>query len=744
MRLLPTSLRGRLLLFGGIGLVTVVVLIVADPTHSLSHRLALVLVVLILIGGLWTLDRTLRSGLRGLQEGAAEAEASRGVRVSEAGPAEFSALARTLNRTLEARDRAEEELLRTVERHDLVLRATRDMIWDWDLRTGRIHRNEALRTFSDGREVDASDLELWFGRIPEPDRTRVRRSLEEALEQGDSIWTQEYPFNRGDGRRARILDRGYVVQGDGGNPIRVVGVMSDVTEERRRSDEVRRARDRYESILRHAPFGVFLAAADGVILEWNPALERILGESWAGQVPRRKAHQFFVDPRDFETLAAQARNEGTIIGCETRWRKSDGEEIHVRLTASAFLERGRIALEVLAEDVTERRRLGEQVRQAQKMEAIGRLAGGVAHDFNNLLTVISGEARFLLSGEMSAGIDEEVRESLEAIQEAGDRGGGLTRQLLAFSRRQVVQKAPLDLNEVVRKLERMLVRVLGEQVELTTDLAREVRPVVADAGEMEQVLVNLAVNARDAMPDGGTLEIQSTNIRVPEGGRGPYPGVEPGDHVVLTVRDEGMGIDPRTRGRIFEPFFTTKPVGKGTGLGLSTVYGIVTRGGGIVDVESQPGEGTIFRIVMPAATGEVPRPRTPPEAGVTGATVDARIVIVEDEDRVRRMAERILDRAGYRIEGYGHPEEAIEALGRPDLEIDLLITDVRMPGLDGEEMADRIRLIHPDLPILFISGYPEEMAVQERSNAPLSDFLAKPFTPESLLARVQLLLSRTV
>jgi two-component system, cell cycle sensor histidine kinase and response regulator CckA len=338
-----------------------------------------------------------------------------------------------------------------------------------------VQRNEALRSFTGNggpiSEVTGTEA-LWFHRIPEPDRSRVRLSLEQALESGDSIWIQEYPMERHDGSLRRILDRGYVVRSEGGQPVRVVGIMSDVTEERERAEEVRRAKDRYESILRHAPFGVFLSTGDGLILEWNPALEAILGETWPSDRPGRTAAELFLDPRSWQELLEDAEREGTVMGREAKWTRGDGEEIFVRLTASSFLGEGRPTLEVLAEDVTERRRLGEQMRQVQKMEAVGRLAGGVAHDFNNLLTVISGEARLLISDDLPP----EMRDSLEAIREAGDRGSALTRQLLAFSRRQVTRPSPQDLNQVVDRIQRMLLRLMGDHVHLRTELTPDLPP----------------------------------------------------------------------------------------------------------------------------------------------------------------------------------------------------------------------------------------------------------------------------
>ncbi len=697
--------------------------------------------ILFLLGmGLWGVDRTVRQGFQGLQRGAREAGRLRGVRVREEGPAEFQEVARSLNRTLEARDRAEEGLAAALERHELVLRATRDMIWDWNPVTGEVQRNEALRSFTgDGAaSPDPGTTEtLWFHRIPEPDRSRVRASLERALAGGDSIWVQEYPMARHDGSLRRILDRGYVVRSDDGRPTRVVGIMSDVTEERERAAEIQRARDRYESILLHAPFGVFLADPEGEILEGNPALEGIVGTLGPHGGHPRRAQEFFQDPRAFRELVDDLRREGTVMGREALWRRGDGEEIYVRLNASAFPGEDRSIVEVMVEDVSERRRLGEQMRQVQRMEAVGRLAGGVAHDFNNLLTVIAGEARLLLSGEVPEGL----RESVEAIREAGDRGSALTRQLLAFSRRKTTRPSPLDLNEVVDRIQRMLLRLLGEGVDLRTELSPGLPPVVVDGGEMEQVIMNLVLNARDAMPEGGTLRL-ATAVRTldAEGARQLHPQLSAGTWVILSVTDQGTGIDPEVISRIFDPFFTTKPVGKGTGLGLATVYGVATRAGGQVVVSSRVGVGSTFRVVLPAALQGVDA--VAPTDGPTPVAIPAEgeVVLVEDEESVRRMAARILERGGFSIRPFATPTSALAAIRDPTIAIDLLLTDVKMPGMSGEELALEARRLRPHLPVVFMSGYPEESDLEHRLREPLSAFIPKPFTPDALLEQIRLLL----
>ncbi|TVP44613.1 MAG: PAS domain-containing sensor histidine kinase [Gemmatimonadales bacterium] len=715
---------------------------VAAAGRAAAVRGALLAVLLfglfgaVLLGG----SRFLQRAMTRLEAGASEARRRRGVRVPEEGPEEVAALGRALNRTLEARDQAEQELAEALERHELVLQASRDMFWDWNPVDEVLVTNEALRHFLGGQLAGARSPFQWFVRIPEPDRTRVRKSLDEALERGGSIWVEEYPMADAEGGKVRILDRGYVVRNEEGEPVRMVGVMSDVTEARRRSDEVRRTKDRYESIVRNAPFAVFLCTESGEVIERNPALDKMLGPPVDEVAIPLRAPDFFVNPTQFQKLCREARERGVIIGREARWKKSDGTEIFVRLTLSTFDEGGDLRLEVLAEDVTDRRRMGEQVRHSQKMEAVGRLAGGVAHDFNNLLTVISGESRVLLN---LATFDEDTTESLEAILEAGERGTMLTQQLLAFSRRQVANLDPVDLNLVVTRVDRMLSRLIGENITLVLELAEGLPAVVGDQGELEQVVMNLALNARDAMPRGGRIHIRTGRRTITDRELELHPGLEAGTYGTLSVGDEGAGIDPAIVSRIFEPFFTTKAVGKGTGLGLSIVYGIVSRLGGVTEVETAPGEGTTLHLFLPAAAGGVavrPRPQESPSRGRGGV---GRIVVVEDEAGVRRMALRILERAGYEVESFEHPSDALERFSDPAFRADLLLTDVRMPGMNGNELVDRVRKLRASLPVIYMSGYPEEAAIADRILAADADFIPKPFNPDVLLDAIRHMLNAT-
>jgi PAS domain S-box-containing protein len=388
---------------------------------------------------------------------------------------------------------AEAELREIRERFRLVLRASKDLIWDWDVVSGRVYRNRALRRLlgevppeeegvepqSDDPGHDpedaittqssASSLERWLERVPELDRSRVRGRLQEILEGTDTTWTLEYPMYVADGRLLRVRDRGYVVRDPDGKPLRMVGVASDITDERRRIEEVRRSKERYESVIRNAPFGFFLARTDGRLLEWNRALERIAGSSWNREDPPA-IPSLFASSDTYQRLVDEARGGGSVVGREVAWLRHDGSELSVRLTLNPFRDPEQPTVEGVVENITEHRRLEEQARHAQKMEAVGRLAGGVAHDFNNLLTVISGEARILLA---NPALDPDTRESLEAVLEAGTRGSTLTRQLLTVSRRQVVRPVPVQVNDVVIRVETMLTRLLGEKVLLSNHLAPE-------------------------------------------------------------------------------------------------------------------------------------------------------------------------------------------------------------------------------------------------------------------------------
>jgi two-component system cell cycle sensor histidine kinase/response regulator CckA len=422
-----------------------------------------------------------------------------------------------------------------------------------------------------------------------------------------------------------------------------------------------------------------------------------------------------------------------------RHRPKDGRLIDVEITSHPLEFAGRRAVIVVAFDITERKLLEEQLRQSQKLEAIGQLAGGVAHDFNNLLTVITGYGE-LVDSRLPANSPE--REAVQQILRASESAAALTRQLLAFSRRQIIAPKEIDLNEVVEQLGKMLRRVIGEDIALTMTLAPNLGRVRADPGQIEQILLNLATNARDAMPLGGTLTLETANGELDEASARHRAGAQPGPHVLLAVSDTGMGMDAATQARIFEPFFTTKEVGKGTGLGLAAVYGIVKQSEGAIDVDSEPGHGTTFKIYLPRLATVSPRlpPQRPPVELPTGTET---ILVIEDDPSVRLLARAVLEGRGYTVLDAAGGEQARTVAADHTGRIDLLLTDVVMPRESGWQVAERLQVRYPDAKIVYMSGYTDDMVVRHGVVETSVHFLQKPFTPLALAQKVRQVLDAT-
>ena len=512
------------------------------------------------------------------------------------------------------RARSEAALRESEERLRLVLRASNDAVYDWSVPSGRVYFSGA-NIFGYGRGDQEYDIDWWVQRVHPDDRDRVEATLQAAIANGAESWTEEYQFQRNDGTYAAVLDRGLIVRGLDGKPVRMIGCMADITE---------------------------------------------------------------------------------------------------------------------------RRRLEDQLRQSQKMEAVGRLAGGVAHDFNNVLTVVKSFSEFLLED-----LDklDPRRSDVEEIAKAADRAAALTRKLLAFSRKQVMRPEPLDLNAIVVGMEKMLQRLIGDDVRIATELDSQLLAIEADPSSIEQVILNLAVNARDAMHDGGTLTIRTSNETLDR--IDAAWGIQPGRYALLTVSDTGHGMDVATQGRVFEPFFTTKEHGQGTGLGLAMVYGIVKQSGGHVWVESAPGQGTTFCIYLPQSTEQrvsesAPTPRDVAVQRRASATLGAEtILVVDDEEAVRSSTRRALERAGYTVIAASDGADAVRLFTEQDGGIEMVITDVVMPGLGGRELVGRLKIMSPRLPVLFVSGYTEEGVRQQGVLEPGAAYLEKPFTPEKLLRKVR-------
>jgi len=511
--------------------------------------------------------------------------------------------------------------------------------------------------------------------------------------------------------------------------------VASAVEIKRNEQAMRRSEARYRSLVQSSVYGIYRSSLQGRFLDVNPALITMLGYGSAEEVllldPEKDV---FAQSEEHTRLIEDFRRTGRLDGVEVKWKRKDGSTITVRLSGRAVSSADEPAdvLEAIAEDVTDRRALEDQFRQAQKMEAVGRLAGGVAHDFNNLLMVISGYAEVIL-----AALDTEhpLYEKARSIQQASDRATTLTRQLLAFSRKQLLELKVVDVNSIVADMERLLRPLIGEDVELVTRLAPEAGFTRADAGQLEQVLMNLVVNAKDAMPaGGGKLTIETQNVAIDEGHRRGQNFIRPGSYVLLSVSDTGMGMDKETQSRIFEPFFTTKEKGKGTGLGLSTVYGIVKQSGGYVMVQSEVGQGTSFHIYLPQVEGVAEKLAAPVARATEGGTET--ILLVEDEESVRQLVRDTLAARGYNVLEAGNGEAALDVAMR-EHKIDLVITDVIMPGMGGRELVQHLAKSRPESKVLYLSGYTEDAITSEGNIGTGAAFLQKPFTLQNLSRKVR-------
>jgi two-component system cell cycle sensor histidine kinase/response regulator CckA len=510
--------------------------------------------------------------------------------------------------------------------------------------------------------------------------------------------------------------------------------LASAVEIKRNEQALRRSEARYRSLVQSSVYGIYRSSLDGRFLDINAALITMLGYGSAEEVlllePERDV---FANAEEYSRLVEEFRNTGRLDGLEVKWKRKDCSTITVRISGRAVTSEDEPAdvLEAIAEDVTEKRALEEQFRQAQKMEAVGRLAGGVAHDFNNLLMVISGYAEVILT-RLEA--DHSLTEKARAIQQAADRATTLTRQLLAFSRKQLLELKVVDVNVIVSDMERLLRPLIGENVQLIARLAPEAGYTRADAGQLEQVLMNLVVNAKDAMPNGGTLTIQTQAVVFDHSHRRGQTFIRPGNYVLLSVSDTGMGMDRETQSRIFEPFFTTKEKGKGTGLGLSTVYGIVKQSGGYVLVQSEKGRGSTFHIYLPQVEGNAEQRTVPVTRATAGGTET--ILLVEDEESVRQLVRDTLESKGYKVIEAGNGEAGLDAAARHAGKIDLVITDVVMPGMGGREMVDQLSGTRPDTKVLYLSGYTED-AIVDQTRIDRTAFLQKPFTLQNLSRKVR-------
>jgi PAS domain S-box-containing protein len=505
---------------------------------------------------------------------------------------------------------------------------------------------------------------------------------------------------------------------------------------------LRRSERNFRSLVTNAPYGICRCDSVGQLLDVNPAMLTMLGYSSTKDLVGTHFGGLYADTHQWFELADYLHSAAPFTGLIAEWKRKDGRSAVVRVSGRAVSDgrKGR-AFELFAEDVTERRALEQQLQQSQKMEAVGRLAGGIAHDFNNLLMVISGYSEFLLD---RLGPEPELRGPAQEIASAAGRASSLTRQLLAFSRKQMLAPKILDLNGVVTENLKMLTRVIGEDIDLVMVPAALLGAVRADAGQIEQVIMNLAVNARDAMPSGGKLTIETSNVSLDEDYARFHAPLQPGEYVMLAISDTGAGMDSETQSRIFEPFFTTKGP-KGTGLGLSTVYGIVKQSGGYIWVYSEPGKGTTFKIYLPRVAEKAESPAqvaVPADTSVTEPGTET-ILLVEDEANLRYLARQFLEKQGYRVIEAADGAVAMQIAVAHEGMIHLLLTDVIMPGMNGRELAQRISELRPNTKVLYMSGYTENVIGHNGTLDAGVRLLQKPFNLRDLKSKVREVLDST-
>jgi two-component system cell cycle sensor histidine kinase/response regulator CckA len=581
-------------------------------------------------------------------------------------------------------------------------------------------------------ELQASSA---FEQIHPDDRARVQNAAEDARRSGMGT-TLEYRLRHKNGQWLVLESTSSVIRNEKGDPEKLVVVNRDVTERKRAEEALRRSEAGFRSVVEDAPYGIYRASTAGRFLQVNPALERMLGyDSTEELLSKDLASEIFRIPGEYQRLIEHLIRTEEIKDVEMEWKRKDGTPITVHCSGRRVNdENGAIGyFDALAEDVTDKRILERQLRMAQKMEAIGRLSGGIAHDFNNLLGVIIGYSRVL---KRELGTNTALCEHALEIEKAGQRAASLTKQLLAFSRQQVLTPAILNLNTLASDMEKMLPQLLGEDVKVSMVLDPKLGNVKADQSQIEQVIMNLAVNARDAMPMGGKLKIETANVELDQAYVWSHPGAKVGSYVLLAVTDTGTGMDAATLTHIFEPFFTTKELGKGTGLGLATVYGIVKQSNGYIGLESTLGKGTSFQIYLPRHAGEPAVDEQKPDStdNLRGSET---ILLVEDSEPLRKLAKTFLESRGFLVLSAESGEDALVVATRFGKALDLLLTDVVMPGINGRVLAESLSPRQPGMKVLYMSGYSDSFIAGHGVLDRGIHLLHKPFIEEVLIRKVR-------
>lgn len=641
---------------------------------------------------------------------------------------------------ISVRKKVEEELRSSEERLATVLKAGRMGTWIWNLdENTSVFNQQEFELLGLEPTAEPVRAEVFFERVHPEDREILGLRVAKAIEESGHF-EHEFRIIRMDGDIRWIAGRGQVVSGRSGGARQMFGVNFDITDHKRHEEELERTNYLLEMVLNNIPQGVFWKDRNSVYLGCNTVVSEAAGfDDPAEMVGISDQDIAITPPEQVESFIQEDRrvveSGKPLFGVIQAFPMPDGRSIWLETNKVPLRDSQGEIVGVLGTwtDTTEKRRLEEQLRQSQKMEAFGQLAAGVAHDFNNLLTVITGYSDILL---MNLAEDDSRRSAVVSIGDAAERAAALTRQLLAFSRLTVLDPRVTDLNNIVEEMDQILRRLIGGDIVCSCSLLNELHPVKVDRSQIGQVLLNLVINARDAMPYGGSLTIATQNVTIDETRAATLDLAKPGDHVMLAVSDTGIGMQEEELCRIFEPFYTTKGPGKGTGLGLAVVHGIVKQSGGSIEVISVPDAGSTFRIYLPLVERE--QLAKDDKKSTPGSFAgDETILLVEDEAAVRSYAKFALEDLGYEVIEAADGPMAIDIAEKRGWEVDLLLTDVVMPGMDGRRLAEELTARFPRLKVLFVSGYTDDAAVRDEIFDERVAFLQKPYSPTALAAKVR-------
>jgi len=657
-------------------------------------------------------------------------------------PSKDSAIIKSLS-TKQKNSYTEEALRQSEERYRTLVEESFDGIWiQKEFKIA--FANRRLYEMLGYEEGELEGLDHWL--VYHPDYQALTRGRADARMRGESVpSTYEVKFLRKDGSSfwGEIHAKAITLRGEPGVQV----WARDITERKQAEEALRESEERYRTLFEGSKDAVYITGQEGKFIGVNPAFLELFGYS-KEELNLLSAQDTYINPLDRYRFRQEIEQKGFVRDYEVKLRKKDGAEMDCLIIATLRRDNDGTVLgyQGIIRDITARKQseqemaaLQEQFRQSQKMEAVGRLAGGIAHDFNNLLTIIKGYSQLSL---LDLKENDPLWGNIQEIQKATQRATDLTRQLLAFSRRQILDLKVLDLNTLLKDLDKMLRRIIGEDIELVTLLAEDLGRVRIDPGQFEQMILNLAVNARDAMPSGGKLTIETSNVELDEEYARTHIGVRAGPYVQLSVSDTGIGMPQEVKEKAFEPFFTTKEKGKGTGLGLSTVYGIVKQSEGNIWVYSEPAHGTTFKIYLPRVEEDLDTLHGRDETDFLPKGSET-VLLVEDEPPVRDLALRLLNQQGYKVLEAGNGEEALRVVQEHIGEkIHLLLTDVVMPQMGGKELANQLKLLRPDVKVLYTSGYTDDAIVHHGVLEPGTHFLQKPFSPVALAQKVREVLDR--